>query len=557
LASAPPVAPPNVPHARLMNLISALSTGLGAAAHSMATGGKEGGAAEVVQIQGEQQRQKQAAVASAVAQKNAAVQTQLTAGETARANAQNYILLATMHDQVDASHFKAQEAQQGLAKGGLELQEKAQDMFDTKGQVPAGWTVDANTGQVSQSGQGQPSGTPSGQNTPATGATPSTTPSVYDQRAGMVFDNAEKTLMDPKTGTVDPIVAGARQIFANPASTIFQKQNALSSVQRKAGMNAETVKTLTAQADLAAKQNTADPLYKLESDPSSMEGAKASAAIPMLQNRLLTETDPQQKIRVTRLLSQAQSSHNAFLADKKSEETSRVLATAGDPKENGQALAEGDVTLADLKSRGSTPKGIVDSVNAAKAYAKAHGKTYNASDEVVGEQALKGQTNQNFYGSARSLVQQGGMLDQLKISHDNLGNAKIPGFNQISDWMAFNAGTPELAAYKQAVLAAADDYAKVMGGGSPNLEQFNSLRDRFAYQLNNRQLNAAVDVARNSVRSQVEGRIGPNNYIRKREGDILQDQSPAVPTGITGKAPGPDGNWYYHDAKGNNLGRAQ
>jgi hypothetical protein len=100
-----------------MNLISALSTGLGAAAHSMATGGKEGGPEEVVRIQGEQQQQKLNAQNAALAQKNAAVQTQLTAGETARANAQNYILLATMHDQVDASHFKAQSEQQSLASG--------------------------------------------------------------------------------------------------------------------------------------------------------------------------------------------------------------------------------------------------------------------------------------------------------------------------------------------------------------------------------------------------------------------------------------------------------
>ncbi len=63
-----------------------------------------------------------------------------------------------------------------------------------------------------------------------------------------------------------------------------------------------------------------------------------------------------------------------------------------------------------------------------------------------------------------------------------------------------------------------------MGGGNPTIEQFNALRDGFAYQLNNAQLDTAVDVARKSVRSQVEGRIGPNNYIRKRMGDILEDQ---------------------------------
>jgi hypothetical protein len=273
LASAPPVAPPNVPHARLMNLISALSTGLSAAGTAMATGGREGGAEEVVRIQGEQQQQKIQAQNAAIQQRNSAVQTQLTAGETARANAQNYILLATMHDQVDASHFKAQSEQQNLASGSLELQSKAQEMFDTKGQVPAGWTVDANTGQVSQ-GQSQTPASgaaPSGQSTPAPGAAPTGTvapvTSIFNTRQNMILDAAGQELKDAK-GNDDPLVTAARQILTNPNSTPVQKRQATLAVQNKAGLSADVVKNLTAKADLAAKQNVAENLPKNQQEAS-------------------------------------------------------------------------------------------------------------------------------------------------------------------------------------------------------------------------------------------------------------------------------------------------
>ncbi len=268
----------------------------------MSSGGRSDGAEGVIRDFGAIQQQKINAQNAALAQKNAETQQHIMAANIAEKQMNNIMLMHAIPHDMTMQDLQEKTGQQNVAKGGLDIQEKAQDMFDTKGQVPTGWAVDPNTGQVSQ-GQGQPSAsgaapsaTPSGQNTPApsgsaapsasatpnaspsvtppvagvapttgaapTGTAPSVTPSVYDQRAGMVFDNAEKTLTDPTTGKVDPIVAGARQIFANQSSTIFQKQQALLAVQRKAGMNADLVKQLTAQAELKGKQNTAENLPK-------------------------------------------------------------------------------------------------------------------------------------------------------------------------------------------------------------------------------------------------------------------------------------------------------
>ena len=127
-------------------------------------------------------------------------------------------------------------------------------------------------------------------------------------------------------------------------------------------------------------------------------------------------------------------------------------------------------------------------------------------------------------------MQPGGTLDQLVRAHAALGATKIPAFNTYEQWRSFQTGDPALALFKQQVLAVADEYAKVQGGGNPTIEQFNAARDSFMANLNNEGFNGTVDVARNAVRSQVSGKIGPNRYMMQREGDILQDRV-AAPQG--------------------------
>ena len=497
LANAGSAPPKPVPHARLLAIVNGIATGLSAFGDSIATHGQDGGAKEVTQIRGEEQAQRIAAQQAATAQRNAQIQQQQTVADTNHKMAQNLFLLATMPDELTKSDMSAKAAELGVSGA---QQEQAIGQANFRAEHGGKSADDFNKAMADPN--------------PVAGS-PQSPNNLFKINA----DQAIKAAKQAGLPASDLYVQNLQKVLDDPNATakaLYVATYQLASQQ----------KMQSTATDEKNKRDAADPLYKLETDPSSMEGAKASAAIPLLNNMLQSETDPTKKSRETRLLAQAQNAHANYLADQQSQEKAKMIAQAGDPKQAGQALAEGDVTLADLKSRGSTPGQIVEATNEAKKYAAAHGYAYNAADEITGEQVLKGQTTQTFFGSARSLVQQGGMLDQLKEAHNNLGNQQIPAFNKIADWVAFQAGTPELAAYKQAVLAAADDYAKVMGGGSPNLEQFNSLRDGFANQLNNKQMDAAIDVARNSVRSQVTGRIGTNRYIAQREGDILRDDTP-------------------------------
>jgi hypothetical protein len=226
----------------LRGILQGISDGLAGFSAGGASKGRVSGAQVVQELETGRAEQQQKAVAATQAQKNAELQNQLTNGAINEMNIKNHILGQTWNDEVDKSHFATQET-------GLGVQQKAQEIFDTTGRIPTGWNADPSTGQLTQGKPGAP----------ATGAVPvagtPAAPSMYDRRGAILLDAAGKELADDK-GNEDPAVTSARKVFADPASTIEQKQQALIGVQQKAGLSAAVVKNLTEKADLAVKQES-------------------------------------------------------------------------------------------------------------------------------------------------------------------------------------------------------------------------------------------------------------------------------------------------------------
>lgn len=106
---------PSAPHARLMAMVNGLAEGLGAFGKSIATKGKEGGVDEVIQERGEQQHQKEEALASAQAQKNADIQNKIATATLNHLNTTNIILNAQAPDEIALSHMSVPAAQTKLA----------------------------------------------------------------------------------------------------------------------------------------------------------------------------------------------------------------------------------------------------------------------------------------------------------------------------------------------------------------------------------------------------------------------------------------------------------
>jgi hypothetical protein len=313
--------------------------------------------------------------------------------------------------------------------------------------------------------------------------------------------------------------------------------------------------------DTEGKLSKGDALSKLENTPSMLARENAAAAIPQLNNMLTAETDPGKRIRITRLLSTAQSAHQGYLQDQKSEANAKQIATQGSPIDAGRLLADGSLTLSDLKTRGMTPAFILQATNNAQRI----NPSYKPSDEVVAENVAKSPAASQFFGSANSLISKGGTLDQLATVGQKIPQNKIPVLNTIEDWTKLSKGQGPLAGYAATILGVADDYGKTMGGGQASDSARNSALALIGAAQSPEQRASAIQSIRSSVGSQVKERIGSNQFLKRQYGYALPQetnspspQGGATPQGATHKVPGPDGKLHYTNAAGTvDLGVAQ
>src|SRR6266581_4868184 len=101
-----------IAHERLYKIIQAIGMGLSSAATSIATHGAEGGAKEVLAMQGEQQRQKLQAQEAAQSMKNVQIQQQVTALDTNYKLAQMISFGASLPDETAKRHLELAGEQQ-------------------------------------------------------------------------------------------------------------------------------------------------------------------------------------------------------------------------------------------------------------------------------------------------------------------------------------------------------------------------------------------------------------------------------------------------------------
>lgn len=205
----------------------------------------------------------------------------------------------------------------------------------------------------------------------------------------------------------------------------------------------------------------------------------------------------------------------------------------GSPDAAGKLMYEGTLTLSELKARSSTPQFIIQATQAAQRYAQAAGeKNWTPQTAEAKFNAAKSPGNVQFFGSANSLVDQGGTLDQLKSQYGKLGNGSIPLFNKWKDYVEYEAGDPAMAGFMQTAIGVADDYAKVMGGGTGSDTSRLQVMKSFANAHNPQQMQAAIDAARNAVNSQIRSRIGTNRVMQQIYGYALPQPVEAPPANL-------------------------
>jgi len=325
----------------------------------------------------------------------------------------------------------------------------------------------------------------------------------------------------------------------------------------------DTVKN-TAQALLANMEarEKGSPLTKMENDPTMFAGEKLPATMAYLQSKV-NDPDPATASRAARLLSTAQVAKKTQLAMDASKKATEQAIADGDPRAAGQLLTSGVVA----------PSQIISSrkpafAQAAFTAAQQMQPGWNAQKAEADFKVASSPAQVAFFGSAKSLTDAGGTLDQLKAAGNDIPQGQIPIFNSVADAIKASTGSGPIAKYASIALGVADDYSKVMGGGQGSDTSRTQALQLISAKQSPEQRAASIEGIRGAVGSQTNSRIGNNAVLQKMYGGTVTNfgtggsagggaTRSGPPPGATHTAPGSDGKMYYTNAQGQNLGPVQ
>lgn len=201
------------------------------------------------------------------------------------------------------------------------------------------------------------------------------------------------------------------------------------------------------------------------------------------------------------------------------------VISQGDPAAAGKLLADGSLTLSELKSRGTTPDFIVQATNAAQKASPG----WNAQKADADFKVASSPSNVAFFGSAKSLTDPGGTLDQLEAAAKDIPDGKIPVFNSVADAYKAATGSGPVAKYASILVGVSDDYSKVMGGGQGSDSSRSQALKLAPTSASPEARHAAVEGIRGAVGSQIKSRIGKNTVLQNMYGEASQTSSPVAP----------------------------
>jgi hypothetical protein len=290
---------------------------------------------------------------------------------------------------------------------------------------------------------------------------------------------------------------------------------------------------------------TANPLIKMQTNPTeAFSGDKLPASIAYLTNQSKS-TDPKISTLATQLLGVANTSKNVELQIDRSKKESAQAIADGDPNAAAKLLVDG--TVAPSQKAFSAAAQLQQGWDARKA--EADYKVASSPGQV------------SFFGSAKSLTDKGGTLDQLAAAAKDIPDGQIPVFNTVADAIKASTGSGPIAKYAAISLGVADDYSKVMGGGQGSDASRQQALQLVSAKQSPEQRAASIEGIRGAVGSQTTSRIGSNTVLQKMYGGNVaqppaQQKTTGPPAGATHIAMGSDGQKHYTNAQGQDLGVA-
>lgn len=304
-------------------------------------------------------------------------------------------------------------------------------------------------------------------------------------------NNGIKMLAAQRIGQQQMIFASQQKLYGVPTVSDNPAQNDATeaTLQQKldtysARPDADPLAVSLLKSQLAAFQSAAANKNKITSDrEAALEAAKTAAQQKAELPYALTKTKAEQAVK------------------------------DGDPNAAGQLLVNGDVA----------PSQIVSARNpafaqAAFSAAQKIDPTWNAQRSEGYFKSAGSEDNVKFFGSAKSLTEDNGTLDQLAQAYKALPNGQVPAFNILSDWKAAASGSGATAGFAQTAIGVADDYAKVLGGGTGSDSAREAVLKSFSMAHSPQQMASAIAAARQAVDSQmIAHRIKSSHaqYVRR------------------------------------------
>ncbi len=290
------------------------------------------------------------------------------------------------------------------------------------------------------------------------------------------------------------------------------------------------------------------PLTAMETNPAEMAGDKLPAAMAYLKSKIADpNADPKDVVRATRLLSTAKTAQSIQLQMDASKKATDQAIQDGDPNAAGQLLVSGMVAPSQLISS-RKPEFAQKAFSAAQKL----NPTWNAQKADADFKVASSPQNVAFFGSAKSLTDKGGTLDQLNDAAKDIPGGKIPVFNKVADVMQAATGSGPVAKYAAILLGVADDYSKVMGGGNGSDTSRTQALQLAPTSASPAARSAAIEGIRGSVNSQANSRIGNNAVLQRMYGTAAPQGGPQA--GYV-RIRASDGN--FHDIPQQNLGLAR
>jgi len=305
-------------------------------------------------------------------------------------------------------------------------------------------------------------------------------------------NNGMKMLASQRLGQQHMVWAAQQKLYGVPT------------VSDNPAQNDATEATLQQKLDTYSARPDADPLAVslLKNQLATFQSAVSS------KNKITS--DREAALEAAKTTAQQKAELPYALAKTKAEQAVKD----GDPNAAGQLLVNGDVA----------PSQIISARNpafaqAAFSAAKKIDPTWNAQRSEGYFKSAGSEDNVKFFGSAKSLTEENGTLDQLGQAYKALPNGQVPAFNVLSDWKAAASGSGATAGFAQTAIGVADDYAKVLGGGTGSDSAREAVLKSFSMAHSPQQMAAAIAAARQAVDSQMRSRIGSNPVMRNMYGD--------------------------------------